>query len=311
MHSRKRVLAVVGEGLPPIGVARPSPSFASSFRSKLRYPLPARGEGQGETRLAYETILTERSGGVLMITLNRPERLNAASIQLADEFRAALYDLGDARAVLITGAGKGFCSGADLAARGEADAITSKGGSHQALQNHYNPLVSQILRLPVPVVTAVNGPAAGVGCSIALAGDFVIAARSAYFLQAFVNIGLVPDGGSTWLLARAIGRARATRMMMLGEKISAEHAEEWGLIYKAAQDDSFMAEARELAERLAAGPTLAYATMKRNIATALDGTINDVFLAEAEGQRLAGASADAMEGGMAFIQKRKPNFAGK
>lgn len=261
--------------------------------------------------MTYETILAERSGGVLTMTLNRPERLNAASIELADEFRAALYDIGDARAVLITGAGKGFCSGADLAARGEADAITSKGGSHQALQNHYNPLVSQILRLPVPVVCAVNGAAAGVGCSIALAGDFVLAGQSAYFLQAFVNIGLVPDGGSTWLLARAIGRARATRMMMLGEKISATQAEEWGLIYKAVDDAALMDEAQALAQRLAEGPTLAYATMKRNIATALDGTINDVLLAEAEGQRLAGASADAMEGGMAFLQKRKAQFQGR
>ncbi|HEU4820536.1 MAG TPA: enoyl-CoA hydratase-related protein [Qipengyuania sp.] len=259
----------------------------------------------------YETILAERTGGVLQITLNRPERLNAASIQLADEFRAALYDLGDARAVLITGAGKGFCSGADLSARGEASAITSQGGSHQALQNHYNPLVSQILRLPVPVVTAVNGAAAGVGCSIALAGDFVLAGQSAYFLQAFVNIGLVPDGGSTWLLARAIGRARATHMMMLGEKIGAEQAEEWGLIYKAVEDAALMEDAGALAQKLAEGPTLAYATMKRNIATALDGTINDVFLAEAEGQRLAGASADAMEGGMAFLQKRKAQFQGR
>lgn len=259
----------------------------------------------------YETILTERTGGVLTITLNRPERLNAASIQLADEFRAALYDLGDARAVLITGAGKGFCSGADLAARGESSAITSTGGSHQALQNHYNPLVSQILRLPVPVVTAVNGPAAGIGCSIALAGDFVLAGQSAYFLQAFVNIGLVPDGGSTWLLARAIGRARATRMMMLGEKISAAQAENWGLIYKAAEDAALMDEANALAQKLAEGPTLAYATMKRTISTALDGTINDVFLAEAEGQRLAGASKDAMEGGMAFLEKRKAKFTGR
>ncbi len=163
----------------------------------------------------------------------------------------------------------------------------------------------------MPVVCAVNGPAAGVGCSIALAGDFVLAGQSAYFLQAFVNIGLVPDGGSTWLLARAIGRARATRMMMLGEKIGASQAEEWGLIYKAVADEALMDEAMALATHLSEGPTLAYATMKRNIAIALDGTVNDVFLAEAEGQRIAGASADAMEGGMAFLQKRKPAFTGK
>ena len=258
----------------------------------------------------YETILAERTGGVLQITLNRPERLNAASIQLAEEFQAALYDLGDARCVLITGAGKGFCSGADLAARGESSALQQKGGSHRALQNYYNPLLSQILRCPVPVVTAVNGPAAGVGCSIALAGDFVLAGHSAYFLQAFVNIGLVPDGGSTWLLARAIGRARATRMMMLGEKIGAQQAEEWGLIYRAVEDAALLDEAMALATRLAEGPTVAYRTMKANIQTALDGTLPQVFLAEAEGQRTAGASADAAEGGLAFLQKRKAAFKG-
>jgi len=258
----------------------------------------------------YETILTERQGGVLKITLNRPERLNAASIELAEDLTHAFYDLGDARAVLITGAGKGFCSGADLAARGGGDERRAKGGSHLALQNYYNPLLTQILRCPVPVVTAVNGPAAGVGCSIALAGDFVLAGTSAYFLQAFVNIGLVPDGGSTWLLARAIGRARATRMMMLGEKIGAQQAEEWGLIYKAVEDAALMDEAMALATRLSEGPTLAYRTMKANIQTALDGTLPQVLLAEAEGQRTAGASADAMEGGMAFLQKRKPAFKG-
>ncbi len=258
----------------------------------------------------YETILTERQGGVLKITLNRPERLNAASIELAEELGAAFYDLGDARSVLITGAGKGFCSGADLAARGESSALQQKGGSHRALQNYYNPLLSQILRCPVPVVTAVNGPAAGGGCSIAHAGDCVLAGHSAYFLQAFVNIGLVPDGGSTWLLARAIGRARATRMMMLGEKIGAQQAEEWGLIYRAVEDAALLDEAMALATRLAEGPTVAYRTMKANIQTALDGTLPQVFLAEAEGQRTAGASADAAEGGLAFLQKRKAAFKG-
>ena len=259
----------------------------------------------------YETILVERDGPLLIITLNRPDRLNAMPPQMADEIGAAFYDLGDARAVLITGAGKGFCSGADLAARGERSALSAKGGSHRALQNHYNPAVNMVLRAPVPVICAVNGPAAGVGCSLALAGDFVLAARKAYFLQAFVNIGLVPDGGSTWLLSRAIGRARATRMMMLGEKIGAEQAEEWGLIYKAVDDDALLNEARALAEKLANGPTLAYATMKKNIALAMDATLPEVFLAEAEGQRLAGASDDAKEGGMAFLEKRKAEFKGR
>jgi 2-(1,2-epoxy-1,2-dihydrophenyl)acetyl-CoA isomerase len=160
------------------------------------------------------------------------------------------------------------------------------------------------------VICAVNGPAAGVGCSLALAADFTIAARSAYFLQAFVNIGLVPDGGSTWLLTRAIGRARATRMMMLGEKISGEQAEEWGLIYKCVEDGELMSEARALAEKLANGPTIAYAQMKRNIAIALDQNLQMVLLAEAEAQRIAGGTKDAMEGGMAFLQKRKAEFKG-
>lgn len=261
--------------------------------------------------MSYETITVERDGPLLTITLNRPERLNAMGPDMADELGGAFYDLGDARAVLITGAGKGFCSGADLAARGERSALQAKGGSHRALQNHYNPAVTQVLRAKVPVICAVNGPAAGVGCSLALAADFTIAGKSAYFLQAFVNIGLVPDGGSTWLLARAVGRARATRMMMLGEKIGAEQAEEWGLIYKAVDDDALMAEAKALAEKLANGPTLSYATMKRNIALAMDGTLSDVLLAEAEGQQIAGASADAMEGGMAFLQKRKAEFKGR
>ena len=261
--------------------------------------------------MTYETIIVEKDGPLTTITLNRPDRLNAMAPQMADELSEALYDLGDSRAVLITGAGKGFCSGADLAARGERSALNSKGGSHRALQNHYNPAINMVLRAPVPVICAVNGPAAGVGCSLALAGDFVLAGKSAYFLQAFVNIGLVPDGGSTWLLARAIGRARATRMMMLGEKIGAGQAEDWGLIYKACEDDALMEEARALAVNLANGPTLAYATMKRNIATALDGSITEVLLAEAEGQRLAGASKDAMEGGMAFLEKRKPAFKGE
>ena len=259
----------------------------------------------------YQTIIAEKTGDVLTITLNRPDRLNAASLEMAQELSSALYDLQGARCVMITGAGRAFCSGADLQSRGSDSAVGTGDASHRALMNHYNPVISQILRAPVPVVTAVNGPAAGVGCSIALAGDFVLAGKSAYFLQAFVNIGLVPDGGSTWLLTRAIGRARATRMMMLGEKIGAEQAERWGLIHQVAEDGALIDEATALATRLAAGPTVSYAAMKRNIGVALDGTLAEVLVAEAEGQRTAGGSADALEGGMAFLQKRKPAFEGR
>ncbi|MEM6494791.1 MAG: enoyl-CoA hydratase-related protein, partial [Pseudomonadota bacterium] len=260
--------------------------------------------------MSYEHIRVDTDGPLTTITLNKPDRLNAMAPGMADEIGQVFYDLGDSRAVLITGEGKGFCSGADLSARGDGSALGSKGGSHQALTQHYNPAISQILRAEVPVICAVNGPAAGVGCSLALAADFTIAAERAYFLQAFVNIGLVPDGASTWLLARAIGRARATRMMMLGEKIGGKQAEEWGLIYKCVADDLLMDEARALAEKLANGPTVAIKHIKRNIGLALDGGANEVMLAEAEAQRVAGATADAMEGGMAFLEKRKAEFKG-
>lgn len=259
----------------------------------------------------YETIIAEKKGDVLVVTLNRPERLNAASLQMAEDLSVALYDLQGARAVLITGAGRAFCSGADLQSRGAASAVSGGNASHRALMNYYNPVVSQIMRLDVPVVTAVNGPAAGIGCSIGLAGDFVFAGASAYFLQAFVNIGLVPDGGSTWLLTKAVGKARATQMMMLGERIGAQQAAEWGLIYKAVADEALMDEALALATRLAAGPTVALATMRRNIVTALDGDFDTVLRAEAEGQRAAGNSQDAREGAMSFLEKRKPAFRGE
>ena len=168
----------------------------------------------------------------------------------------------------------------------------------------------KLARLNVPVITAVNGPAAGVGCSLALASDFAIAGKSAYFLQAFVNIGLVPDGGASWMLTRLLGKARATQMMMLGEQISAEQAADWGLIYKCVDDAVLAEEAQALAARLAKGPTVALGIMRQNIAAALDGDYASALLREAEGQKIAGASADAREGGMSFLEKRKPEFKG-
>jgi 2-(1,2-epoxy-1,2-dihydrophenyl)acetyl-CoA isomerase len=260
--------------------------------------------------MTYDTILTARDGDVLTITLNRPERLNAMPPAMADEINVALEQLDGARAVLITGAGRAFCSGADLQARGDA-AIGGGSAPYAALTQHYNPLMMKIARLPVPVVTAVNGPAAGIGCSLALAGDFAVAGTSAYFLQAFVNIGLVPDGGASWMLPRLIGKARATEMMLLGEKVSGEKAESWGLIYKCVEDAVLLDEARALAARLAGGPTVAIGIMRRNIAAALEADYASALLREAEGQRIAGASADAMEGGISFLQKRKAAFQGK
>lgn len=256
----------------------------------------------------YQTILTERHGNVLVVTLNRPDRLNAASLAMAGEVTAALQDLGGSRAVVLTGAGRAFCSGADLQSRDRDGALGD--ASRVALTDHYNPMMLAIADLPVPVVTAVNGPAAGIGCSIALAGDFAVAARSAYFLQAFVNIGLVPDGGASWMLPRLIGKARATQMMMLGEKIDAARAEDWGLIYACVDDAALLATAMDLAHRLAAGPTLALGVMRANLKAALDSDYATALAREADGQRTAGNSADAVEGATAFLQKRKPAFSG-
>ena len=259
--------------------------------------------------MTYQTITVEIADAVATITLNRPERLNACGLDMADEINDAVATLKGARCLLLTGAGRAFCSGADLQASG-ARPITGGEGSYIALTRHYNPLMIALARLNMPVVTAVNGAAAGVGCSIALAGDFVLAGKSAYFLQAFVNIGLVPDGGASWMLPRLIGKARATRMMMLGEKITAETAAEWGMIHACVEDDALMAEARALAVKLAAGPTVSYATMRKNILTALENSYSEQLLAEAEGQRIAGSSADAGEGIASFLQKRKPEFKG-
>jgi len=256
--------------------------------------------------LTHETIRTAREGDVLVITLNRPERLNAAPPQMFDEIGAVLDDLGGARAVLIHGEGRAFCSGADLQGRGEGVS-----GPYEALTGHYNPTMLKLSRLPVPVVSAVNGPAAGIGCSLALAADFCIAGESAYFLQAFVNIGLVPDGGASWMLARLIGKARATEMMLLGERVHGPRAADWGLIYKSVADDAVLNEAKALAARLAAGPTMAIGLMRQGLAEALDGDYAAALQREAENQRAAGGSADAVEGAMSFLQKRKPSFKGQ
>ncbi len=260
--------------------------------------------------MAYETITLDIADQVATITLNKPERLNAASLEMADELFDALDRLGDARALLITGAGRAFCSGADLQSKAQST-LTGGKRSFMALTRHYNPLMQKLAHLPIPVVTAVNGPAAGIGCSIALAGDFVLAGQSGYFLQAFVNIGLVPDGGASWMLTRLVGKARATEMMMLGEKIPAAKAESWGLIYKCVEDAALMGEARALTARLAAMPTVALGVMRGNIAAALETDYASALLREAHGQSIAGDTADAMEGGMAFLAKRKPVFQGR
>ena len=261
--------------------------------------------------MTYETIKFDVADNVANIVLNRPERLNAMPPQMADEIADALDHIGDSRVVLFSGEGRAFCSGADLAAGASGSSVTGGQASYKALTRAYNPTMAKLAKLPIPIICAVNGPAAGVGCSLALAADFTLASKSAYFLQAFVNIGLVPDGGSSWMLPRLIGKARATEMMLLGEKIGGEKAADWGLIYKCTEDDVLMSEAQALAQRLANGPTVALGLMRQGIATALESDYATALRIEAENQRIAGDSSDAREGAISFLKKRKANFTGK
>ncbi|MGR6328482.1 enoyl-CoA hydratase-related protein [Sphingomonas sp. XXL09] len=259
--------------------------------------------------MAVDQLLTERRGDVLVLTLNRPERLNAAPPSLFEEITAALADLGGARAILIQGAGRAFCSGADVGA-GALSSADPGAATHAALTDSYNPAILAVAEARVPVVSAVRGPAAGIGCSLALAADFCVASEGAYFLQAFVNIGLVPDGGASWLLPRLIGRARAAEMMLLGERVPAAKALDWGMIHKVVADEALEAEAFELAARLAAGPTMTLGTIRRGLHAALESDLATALAREADDQRAMRGTADAMEGGMAFLQKRAPAFKG-
>jgi 2-(1,2-epoxy-1,2-dihydrophenyl)acetyl-CoA isomerase len=256
-----------------------------------------------------EHILVERRGDVLVLTLNRPDRLNAAPPAMFAEIAAALATLDGARAVLVQGAGRAFCSGADVGG-GALNADDPGAATHAALTGSYNPALRAIADLDVPVVSAVRGPAAGIGCSLALAADFCVASDTAYFLQAFVNIGLVPDGGASWMLPRLIGKARATEMMMLGERVLAARAYEWGMIHRIVADASLEAEAFALAERLARGPTRAYGAIRRQLLAGYEGDYDTALAREADNQRDMRGTADADEGGRAFLQKRTPEFKG-
>ena len=267
--------------------------------------------------MAYEHILLEEEDGVATLTINRPQMLNALHVGVISEMIDAvdaLRDEGRARVLLMTGAGRGFSSGADLAGGGDASGAGRSSGPVDAgkvLETHFNPLLERLFALPIPFITAVNGPAAGAGCSYALAGDIVIAARSAYFLQAFVNIGLVPDVGSTWLLPRLAGKARAQAMMMLGERIPAETAESWGMIWKCVDDEQLMPTAREIAGKLAKGPTRAYALIRQGIRDCLDVSLTEALMVERRNQMIAGRTGDFAEGVTAFLQKRPAEFKGK
>ncbi len=261
---------------------------------------------------SHETVDLTTEGAAARILLNRPEALNAWNEQfgrdLLDAVETAASDEG-VRAVLITGAGRGFSSGADLKEQRAGD----DGGVPDLsarLKEIYHPIITGLREMPKPVVAAVNGPAVGIGCSLALAADLIVAAESAYFLLAFVNIGLVPDGGSTAFLPTRVGYARAAEMAMLGERVPAEQALEWGLVNRVAPDDDLEREANALLERLARGPTRSYAGAKRLLNRRMYADLAGQLEAEAEAQREQGLSSDFVEGVLAFVEKRPPNFTG-
>ncbi len=260
----------------------------------------------------YDTVNLHRAGAVARIELNRPDKMNAWDRQLGLDLRAAVERVRDddsVRAVLVTGAGRGFSSGADLSAGFEP---TPEGHPdvHTALVDRYHPIIVGLRELPKPVVAAVHGPAVGIGCSLALAADLVLASESAYFLLAFVNIGLVPDGGSSAFIPARIGFTRAIELAMLGERLPAAKALEWGLINAVHPDGELTAAADALAARLAGGPTRSYAGTKRQLNRWVYEGFDAQLGLEAAIQQEQAAGSDFAEGALAFLQKRAPEFKG-
>ena len=258
-------------------------------------------------------ILVSREAGILSLTLNRPDKLNAFNPEMHKLLRDALEEARDeaaVRAVLLTGSGRGFCAGQDLSERNvSADAAPID--LSVSLGSNYNPLVRRLRALPKPVVCAVNGVAAGAGANIALACDIVLAARSASFVQSFSKLGLVPDSGGTYFLPRLVGGARAMGLALLAERLSADEAERWGLIWKAVDDDRLVEEATRIAHTLAVGPTKGYGLIKKALQASAGNSLDAQLDLERDLQREAGSSADYREGVAAFMQKRKPEYKGK
>jgi 2-(1,2-epoxy-1,2-dihydrophenyl)acetyl-CoA isomerase len=262
--------------------------------------------------MSYQHILFDLSGGVARLTLNRPERLNSFNTSMHAEVREALETVrtSDARVLVITGAGRGFCAGQDL-----GDRAVAPGGQAvdlgESIEKNYRPLILALRALPMPVIAAVNGVAAGAGANIALACDLVIAARSASFVQAFAKLGLVPDSGGTWLLPRLLGSARALGLALLGEKLPAEQAAQWGLIWRCVEDAELGAEVDALAARFAAAPTRGLARTKQAIYESWGRSLEQQLDIERDYQRELGYSEDYAEGVAAFTQKRQPKFKGR
>ena len=261
----------------------------------------------------HESILYQSADGIARITLNRPERLNSFTSSMHAELRDALAQVAadkSARVLLLTGAGRGFCAGQDLSDRAVAPGAAPV-DLGESIESNYRPLVLGLRNLAVPVVCAVNGVAAGAGANIALACDIVIAARSASFIQAFCKIGLIPDSGGTFFLPRLVGTARAMGLAMLGEKLTAEQAEEWGLIWKCVDDAQLASTVDGLLVHLAQAPTKGLAAIKRALYASSTATLEDALTHERDVQRELGQSADYREGVAAFLAKRPPRFTGK
>lgn len=263
--------------------------------------------------MSEQTILLEIEQGVALLTLNRPGSLNSFNADMHAEMRSAISQIRknpEVRALLITGAGRGFCAGQDLSDRNVAPGaeVPDLG---ESIEKRYNPLLRSLRDLPMPVICAVNGVAAGAGANIALACDITLAARSASFIQAFCKIGLIPDSGGTWSLPRLVGMARAKALAMLGDKISAEQAAAWGMIWQCVDDEQLMDEALKLARHLASQPTAGLALIKRALNASMNNSFDEQLDLERDLQRLAGRTEDYREGVAAFIEKRKPEFKGR
>jgi len=259
--------------------------------------------------MAYETIMAEQADGIARITLNRPDRLNSFTRAMHAELRDALSNLGDARVVVLTGAGRGFCAGQDLNDRAVAPGETVDLG--ETVEESWNPLVRTLASLSQPVIARVNGVAAGAGANIALACDLVVAAKSAKFIQSFSALGLIPDSGGSWHLPRLVGQARALGLALTGEPLPAEKAAEWGLIWKAVDDDALDAEVDGLAAKLASLPPLGLAAIKQIIRTSGSRTLDQELDLQRDEMRRLGFTEDYREGVAAFLEKRPAQFKGK